>query len=315
MAESAATISKVLVRTCMSVWILSAGSPIEDAIDIQCLRLTDSVITGSCSACSGSGQEDCRIATCAPGYSTFQGTAGTACGRGTSSTVCEPINRNDYSSWEAMQAAGWTHSDLIVGMDSSELSSVCQTGPNFFGWALDSAIGELRITLPAAGTVTVDFGNCWMAGLVILSLNGEPIASAPQSMHSVVHVQVVEKGDVLALRDEGSNSVIRLNSVRLDCDDIRVSSLTDDDRFGVFHEPQLYIPFATTHGGLVGQATLSTSASVGVNGLALDGVDAAATIPNRDYAAGGAWTVALWFYKSECASSSDEGEYLYSHAK
>ena len=86
--------------------------------------------------------------------------------------------------------------------------------------------------------------------MVSLTLNGASIASAGPSVMSVVHVVSIQPGDVLALSDEGANSVIRLNSIRLDCPDTGVAALTHGDVFGVHQEPQLFIPFSTKAGGL-----------------------------------------------------------------
>ena len=75
-----------------------------------------SVVDGSCAACDGGSVEDCSAATCAAGFSTFIGTGGIASGGGSTNTgagVCSRI-QCDYSSWDAMQANGWTQVGLGV---------------------------------------------------------------------------------------------------------------------------------------------------------------------------------------------------------
>ena len=215
-----------------------------------------------------------------------------------------------------MRASGWTSSGLITDMDQSDVAALCQSGQNFFAWAPSSSVGELRFEVPSTGTITIDFGNCWYGtGSVVLKHNVDAVATAQPSTNSVILELSVQIGDVITLRDEGADSVIRLNSIIVECPDTGVAALSHHDSFGIHKDPQLYVPFATTGGGVAGQASLVGSASVGANGLTLDGEDDIATIATWNYAIDGTWTVGIWFYKSDCKNTGVSWEYIYSHAR
>ena len=72
--------------------------------------------------------------------------------------------------------------------------------------------------MPAAGTGTVDFGNCWGdPGNVVLYVDGTEVARAGPNQKHVTATIVFQPGSVLSIQDEGSNSVAMLSSVTLQC--------------------------------------------------------------------------------------------------
>ena len=140
----------------------------------------------------------------------------------------DAINANDHSSSAAMQAAGWTWEDTNErdnfdpsGRIHTQVQPACRRGggSSYFNYADDGVVGTLSLVLPITGTGTVDFGNCWPdPGTVVLAINGVTVAKADPSTNSVVASIDFHAGDVLTLQDQGTNSVIRLNSIRIsDC--------------------------------------------------------------------------------------------------
>ena len=132
--------------------------------------------------------------------------------------------------WSHMQSGGWTWDspdiDHYVHTHGSQhperdvLQGTPETcydeGNNYYNWAGTNQVGTLSLTLPVDGSGTVDFGNCYSdAGTVVLAINGVTIAKADPSTNSVVTAIDFHAGDVLTLQDQGTNSVIRLNSIHI----------------------------------------------------------------------------------------------------
>ena len=143
----------------------------------------------------------------------------------------DAINANDYSSWEAMQAVGWTWDSNrpanphgVWRADQSDMEHACTDGnPIFWGYSALDAVGTLSLVLPAGGTGVVDFSNCCVTtsqrnncagGTVVLAINGVEVMTAPAtvSRHATI---TFSEGDVLTLQDQGPDATIRLNSLRL----------------------------------------------------------------------------------------------------
>ena len=138
------------------------------------------------------------------------------------------INANDFSSWDAMQAAGWTWDD---GGDE-ESNGCCfprasskgtrgahdtlqDCGKSFFNWAASGNTGTLSLVLPVTGSGLVDFGDC-AQGNVVLAINGAQIAAARAGAGSIVGNIKFTAGDVLTLQDVSVGSggaIIQLNSI------------------------------------------------------------------------------------------------------
>ncbi len=136
--------------------------------------------------------------------------------------ACDSLNANDYSSWSAMANDGWTHDTTgdaqLSDMTHAGVANSCQEGSNWFGWSHNAEVGRLSYVMPAAGTGTVDFGNCWGdPGNVVLYVDDVEVARAGPNEQHVLATIVFQAGSVLAIQDEGQNSVAKLSSTTLDC--------------------------------------------------------------------------------------------------
>ena len=148
----------------------------------------------------------------------------TAAGEGTEEgSACDSLNANDYSSWDTMASNGWSHETSgdahLSDMTHSGVANSCQEGSNWFGWDHNPNVGVLSYTMPAAGTGTVDFGNCWNTpnSWCVLYIGGEKVGWAEPMEQHVISDIVFQAGDVLELKDEGANSVCKLSSLDLTC--------------------------------------------------------------------------------------------------
>ena len=118
---------------------------------------------------------------------------------------------------------GWTHvtsGDMhLSDMSHAGVAARCQDGSgSWFGWSHNAEVGVLSHVLPAAGTGTVDFGNCWSdPGDCVLYINEHEVQRAgPDNLHVTASI-TFNAGDVLKLQDEGQNSVCKLTSLNLQC--------------------------------------------------------------------------------------------------
>eukprot|EP01043_Picozoa_sp_COSAG02_P018114 COSAG02_NODE_838_length_16633_cov_15.133724_2_plen_814_part_00 len=133
-------------------------------------------------------------------------------------TACDTLNANDYSSLSAMVNNGWTTDLDAATMSNSWVALSCQEGSNWFGWSTGSVVGRLWYTMPAAGTGTVDFGNCWGdPGSVVLYVDDVEVARAGPNQNHVIADIVFQAGSTLAIQDEGFNSIAVLSSMDLSC--------------------------------------------------------------------------------------------------
>ena len=118
---------------------------------------------------------------------------------------------------------GWTHQtsgDMhLSDMSEGGVAASCQDGSNsWFGWSHNAEVGVLSHVLPAAGTGTIDFGNCWDdPGDCVLYINGREVSRAgPSTLHVTATISF-QAGDMLTLQDEGDNSVCKLTRINLQC--------------------------------------------------------------------------------------------------
>jgi hypothetical protein len=136
--------------------------------------------------------------------------------------ACESLNANDYSSWSVMANNGWSHDTSgdahLSDMSHDGVANNCQEGSNWFGWSHNAEVGRLSYVMPAAGTGTVDFGNCWSdPGDVVLYVDDVEVARAGPNQQHVIATIVFQAGSTLAIQDEGQNSVAKLTSMDLTC--------------------------------------------------------------------------------------------------
>ena len=123
-----------------------------------------------------------------------------------------------------MAKNGWTFNLINWGKnmphDVPGMETVCGTQTNWYGWsAYNSSIkvGTLSAILKGNGKVTIDFGNCWNSGVVRVYLDSQLMAQAAINTNSVIKTFSYRHGSKLEIKDEGANSVIRLNSIKFEC--------------------------------------------------------------------------------------------------
>ena len=119
-----------------------------------------------------------------------------------------------------MKAAGWlidfdyTNPSLDAHVGSGWQN--CGNSRTFYGGRDHAGVGSLKATLRGKGLASLDFGNCWDAGEVVAYLNDVRIGSAPAGTPSIKVSFPFSNGDVLALKDEGSSSVLKVNAFHTD---------------------------------------------------------------------------------------------------
>jgi len=136
----------------------------------------------------------------------------------TATEECEAIQANDFSSITKMMQVGWTPIGVSAhhhaGVGNHAAGAVCNTGKNnWWGWTHGAGVGQMEIDSPVTSTATIDFGNCWNQGEVKVYVDGREVGSAAVNVGSKVVSFAVKKGERISVRDEGANSVMRLNSL------------------------------------------------------------------------------------------------------
>jgi len=140
----------------------------------------------------------------------------------TATEQCEAIEANDFSSIQKMLQVGWEpigihdHHHAEYGNLPSD-GARCNTGDNWWGVARVSApLVAMEIDSPVSSTATIDFGGCWTnagSAAVKVYVDGKEVGSAAVGVGSKVVSFAVKKGERISVRDEGANSVMRLNSL------------------------------------------------------------------------------------------------------
>ena len=139
----------------------------------------------------------------------------------TPAEMCESINANDFSSFEVMQQVGWNtegvvnHQHVGIGTNTDN-GAMCNTGSSWWGWANYEAVGQLNVIAPMTTTARIDVGNCWNEGVVKVYVAGVQVLAAEVGEGSKVISFPVTAGDEISIRDEGENSVMRLNSLQFE---------------------------------------------------------------------------------------------------
>ena len=133
---------------------------------------------------------------------------------------CKVINANDFSSLPAMVASGWTSTSMVhhhhTGIGNHDATgAVCNNGDsNWWGWTHGAGVGRMEIQAPMDSFAEIDVGNCWNAGTVRVYAAGTEILAAKVGEGSEKAYFSVKKGDLISVRDEGANSVMRINSLK-----------------------------------------------------------------------------------------------------
>jgi hypothetical protein len=127
--------------------------------------------------------------------------------------ACEAINvAGVTASVATMKRNGWKNTLVNTGFAHGR----CADGGAFTGFNNGAGVGEISMQMPAAGSGTVHFGNCWNEGVVVLYVNNERVASAARNTNVVGEI-TFKAGDTVKLKDEGKNSVVRLESISITC--------------------------------------------------------------------------------------------------
>ena len=117
----------------------------------------------------------------------------------------------DLSSKMVMQKNGWK----IEAANSMDTKYSKQCGnKTWFGYNYGSSIGSLSTRFHGNGTATLNFGNCYRRGLVIVYLNGIEISRAHRNTLKMETNFEYSKGDVLSIK-EFDVAIIKLNSLKL----------------------------------------------------------------------------------------------------
>ena len=131
-------------------------------------------------------------------------------------TQCaESCKTYDCSSRASLVRAGWKMGHSDAGAEHSGVIARCGGGANWFGWSAGNNVGSISITLTTSGIATLDFCNCWNAGVVNVYLDEAKIHSAKPNTPSKMVEFAVQAGAKLELKDEGGNAVVNLRSFKI----------------------------------------------------------------------------------------------------
>ena len=117
-----------------------------------------------------------------------------------------------------MQKNGWTINannkrvQIRLGI-FEDYSNQCGR-ETWFGYNWGPAVGWVKTTFRGNGVATLNFGNCYKYGEVIVYLNENEIAKAYNNTPKVETNFEYNKGDVLSIK-EVDTAIIKLNSLKL----------------------------------------------------------------------------------------------------
>ena len=79
-----------------------------------------------------------------------------------------------------------------------------------------SAMGSITTKFKGSGLATLDFGNCYKKGIVVVFLNGGRKSTANANVKSKRIIFEFSTGDELKIIEKGSG-IIKLNSLNVEC--------------------------------------------------------------------------------------------------
>ena len=131
---------------------------------------------------------------------------------------------------------GWqfdfTHDGSIESDNYKNVGKKCGSQAKWYGWSAHSHVGTLSATLKGTGEVTIDFGNCWDAGVVKVYLDAKVVGAALAGTNGVKATFSFTPGQVLKIKEESGNAVISLNSINFKCyGDILSKSINFETNF------------------------------------------------------------------------------------
>lgn len=117
-----------------------------------------------------------------------------------------------YKDAASVRACGWT-----IGFGSIDGASVKKSangGKYFVGFNGNASVGFMKMTMKGNGTATITYRNAWSDGnsRVDLLVDGKVISSAKTPKKYVTKVFNYKNGQVVQLRDEGTNSVVEVTN-------------------------------------------------------------------------------------------------------
>ena len=117
----------------------------------------------------------------------------------------------DFSSEMVMKRNGWKL-DVTHSMTKA-YSRKCGM-ESWFGYDRGRAVGSVETTFQGTGKATLNFGNCYRTGRVIVYLNDKEISRANRNTPRKEVEFEYSKGDVLLI-EEVRVGIIKLNSLEL----------------------------------------------------------------------------------------------------
>merc|ERR1719221_2001670 len=132
-----------------------------------------------------------------------------------------------------MGRAGWTILHAAVAADAPTVATHCGGGPphSYMGFSENVDVGTASLVLPADGSGTLTYANCWDDGAVKVYLNGGLISKAYADSGVSKGFKAVgfqfKAGDTLEVKDEDGNAVVALKDLTLDCPEVLAQSATE----------------------------------------------------------------------------------------
>ena len=129
--------------------------------------------------------------------------------------ACSDFGLTDLSNEATMETNGW-EIDMDKSSHATERYSETCNHRTFYGYKLNHRVGKVSATFKGFGNATLNFGNCYKAGYVAVSLNGHEIAKALANINKKEVQFEYSKGDILLI-EEVNIAIVKLNSLTLSC--------------------------------------------------------------------------------------------------
>ena len=131
--------------------------------------------------------------------------------------VCADATLGDLTSKTIMEANGWK---VNVGSSFNPTYAKCAGTSTWYGYSSGSTVGSVAASLKGTGRATLNFGNCFTSGKVIVYLNNKEISRANANQNAIEIVFNFSEGDVLRIDEEWDGvrgGIIKLNSFVVSC--------------------------------------------------------------------------------------------------
>ena len=117
-----------------------------------------------------------------------------------------------------MSNNGWNINvkfEKSINNNDAEHDERCGSENNWYGWSPNENIGMISATLQGNGSLTLDFGNCFVSGKVNVYLNSNLMATAPANIKNYVTEFSFTHGSLLKIKEE-ETGIILLESLLLE---------------------------------------------------------------------------------------------------